>query len=73
MRSHASRQPAIATDPFTMTSRPPDNVLTEAERDAAALDALADLDSPQAAEWLDALTREFAADAAALDAGPLFP
>ncbi|WP_233808222.1 acyl-CoA dehydrogenase family protein [Paraburkholderia sp. HP33-1] len=56
-----------------MTSRPPDNALAEAERDAAALDALADLDSPQAAAWLDALTREFAAGAAALDAGPLFP
>ncbi|KXU85431.1 acyl-CoA dehydrogenase [Paraburkholderia monticola] len=56
-----------------MTSRPPDNALAETERDAAALDALADLDSPRAAAWLDALTREFAANSAALDAGPLFP
>jgi alkylation response protein AidB-like acyl-CoA dehydrogenase len=76
MTSHAAREPAIATDTFstfTMTSRLPDNALADTERDAAALDALADLDSPQAAAWLDALTREFAAGAAALDAGPLFP
>ncbi|MDH6146676.1 alkylation response protein AidB-like acyl-CoA dehydrogenase [Paraburkholderia sp. WSM4179] len=73
MTSQTSRQPASATYPLTMTSRPPDSALAEAERDAAALDALTDLDSPQAGAWLDALTREFAAGAAALDAGPLFP
>ncbi|WP_085485313.1 acyl-CoA dehydrogenase family protein [Paraburkholderia susongensis] len=56
-----------------MTSRHPDNALAEVERDADALDALADLDSPGATAWLDALTREFAAGAAALDAGPAFP
>ncbi|MGF6297013.1 alkylation response protein AidB-like acyl-CoA dehydrogenase [Paraburkholderia sp. WC7.3d] len=73
MTSRASAQPANPTDLCTMTSRPADSALAEAERDAAALDALADLDSPQAAAWLDALTREFAAGAPALDAGPLFP
>ncbi|MFT4063978.1 acyl-CoA dehydrogenase family protein [Paraburkholderia sp.] len=56
-----------------MTSRHPDHALAEVERDAAALEALADLDSPRAAAWLDALTHEFAAGAAALDAGPVFP
>ncbi|MDQ7976801.1 acyl-CoA dehydrogenase family protein [Paraburkholderia sp. SARCC-3016] len=43
------------------------------ERDANALDALADLDSPRAAAWLGELTSTFAASAAGLDAGPHFP
>lgn len=34
---------------------------------------LADLDSPNADRWLAALTEEFAATAAELDAGPIFP
>src|SRR5262249_8296598 len=41
--------------------------------DGDALEALADLDSPQADAWLAALTAEFSAGAAALDAGPSFP
>lgn len=56
-----------------MTSRHPDTALAEVERDAAALDALADLDSARTDAWLTALTEEFAAGAAALDAGPAFP
>ncbi|MCC8391502.1 acyl-CoA/acyl-ACP dehydrogenase [Paraburkholderia sp. MMS20-SJTR3] len=56
-----------------MTSRLPDTALAGTERDAAALDALADLDSPRAAAWLDALSRDFAAGAAALDADASFP
>lgn len=56
-----------------MTSRQPDSALADVERDAAALQALADLDSPQADAWLDALTADFAATAAELDAGPAFP
>lgn len=56
-----------------MTSRHPENTLIEAERDASALAALANLDSPQADAWLDALTADFAATAAELDAGPGFP
>ncbi|TKC92559.1 acyl-CoA dehydrogenase [Trinickia terrae] len=56
-----------------MTSRHPGNALLEVARDADALEALADLDSPRAAAWLASLTQEFAATAAALDAGPLFP
>lgn len=43
------------------------------EHDAAAQHALADLDSPQADAWLDALSAQFAATAAQLDAGPTFP
>jgi alkylation response protein AidB-like acyl-CoA dehydrogenase len=56
-----------------MTSRHPDPVLVDANRDAVALDALADLDSSHATAWLDTLTDDFAAGAAALDAGPGFP
>lgn len=56
-----------------MTSRLPDNSLADAERDATALAALANLDSPQADAWLDTLTADFAATAAELDAGPRFP
>ena len=56
-----------------MTGRHPDSALADVERDAAALEALADLDHPRADVWLAALTREFAASAAALDAGPIFP
>lgn len=56
-----------------MTSRQPDSALIEVERDADALEALANLDSPQADAWLAALTEEFGAGAAALDAGPRFP
>lgn len=56
-----------------MTSRHPVTTLDDVERDTAALHALADLDSPQATEWLNALTVEFAAGAAALDSGPEFP
>ncbi|MCC8402683.1 acyl-CoA/acyl-ACP dehydrogenase [Paraburkholderia sp. MMS20-SJTN17] len=56
-----------------MTSRHPEPALADVERDAVALDALADLDSPRADAWLDALTRDFADGAAALDAGPGFP
>jgi len=56
-----------------MTSRHPDTVLLELERDTYALEALADLDHPRADAWLAALTVEFAAGAAALDAGPEFP
>ncbi|MBV8626722.1 MAG: acyl-CoA/acyl-ACP dehydrogenase [Paraburkholderia sp.] len=56
-----------------MTSRHPDTALLEFERDADALEALADLDHPRADAWLAALTAEFAAGAAALDAGPEFP
>jgi len=56
-----------------MTSRHSDNTLADAARDATALAALADLDSPQADAWLDALTAEFAATAAELDAGAAFP
>ncbi|WP_114814358.1 acyl-CoA dehydrogenase family protein [Paraburkholderia kururiensis] len=56
-----------------MTSRLPDNSLADVERDATALAALANLDSPQADAWLDALTADFAATAAELDAGPTFP
>ncbi|MGF6743957.1 acyl-CoA dehydrogenase family protein [Paraburkholderia atlantica] len=56
-----------------MTSRQPEGALADVERDADALQALADLDSPQADAWLAALTAEFGAGAAALDAGPIFP
>jgi alkylation response protein AidB-like acyl-CoA dehydrogenase len=56
-----------------MTSRHPATAPDDVERDAAALHALAELDSPQANEWLNALTGEFAAGAAALDRGPEFP
>lgn len=56
-----------------MTRPPPDTALAEVERDADALAALADLDSATARAWLDRLTAEFAAGAAALDAGPDFP
>jgi alkylation response protein AidB-like acyl-CoA dehydrogenase len=56
-----------------MTSRHPEPALADVERDADALDALADLDSPRADAWLAALTNDFAAGAAALDAGPGFP
>ncbi|WP_321817675.1 MULTISPECIES: acyl-CoA dehydrogenase family protein [unclassified Paraburkholderia] len=66
-----------------MTHRPPDTVLGAAdraaqrqhdrERDADALQALADLDSPAAQAWLGALSEDFARGAAALDAGPHFP
>ncbi|CAG9217147.1 Acyl-CoA dehydrogenase domain protein [Paraburkholderia sabiae] len=56
-----------------MTSRHPDSALADVERDGDALEALADLDNPQADAWLAALTAEFSAGAAALDAGPSFP
>src|SRR5258705_5308852 len=56
-----------------MTSRHPDTALIEVEADASALDALQDLDSSRADEWLSALTADFAAGAAALDQGPHFP
>ncbi|WP_109479851.1 acyl-CoA dehydrogenase family protein [Paraburkholderia sp. C35] len=56
-----------------MTRRHPDTTLLETERDADALEALADLDSSRADAWLAVLTDEFAASAAALDAGPHFP
>lgn len=56
-----------------MTSRHPATSFDDVERDAVALHALADLDGPQADEWLNALTGEFAAGAAALDSGPEFP
>ena len=56
-----------------MTRRHPDTAFVDNERDADALDALADLDSPRADTWLAALTDDFAASAAALDAGPHFP
>ena len=56
-----------------MTRRHPDSALIDTERDADALEALADLDSPHADAWLAALTDDFAASAAALDAGPHFP
>jgi alkylation response protein AidB-like acyl-CoA dehydrogenase len=56
-----------------MTSRHPATAPDDVERDAAALHALAELDSPQANEWLNALTGDFAAGAAALDRGPEFP
>ncbi|AFT89834.1 acyl-CoA dehydrogenase family protein [Paraburkholderia phenoliruptrix] len=56
-----------------MNSRHPHPALTDIERDAVGLDALADLDSARADTWLDQLTRDFAAGAADLDAGPGFP
>lgn len=56
-----------------MTSRDPQTALASAERDVAALEALADLDSARADAWLQALTQAFAAGAATLDEGPLFP
>ncbi|QCP54225.1 acyl-CoA dehydrogenase [Trinickia violacea] len=56
-----------------MTRRHPDSALADVERDAVALEALADLDHPRADAWLAALTDEFSASAAALDAGPIFP
>ncbi|WP_322015427.1 acyl-CoA dehydrogenase family protein [Paraburkholderia sp. J12] len=56
-----------------MTRRPPDTALAEVERDPAALAALADLDADAAQTWLDALSAQFAAGAAELDAGPHFP
>ncbi|MEX3856401.1 acyl-CoA dehydrogenase family protein [Paraburkholderia sp. BR10923] len=56
-----------------MTRRQPEGALADVERDADALQALSDLDSPQADAWLAALTTEFGAGAAALDAGPIFP
>lgn len=56
-----------------MTIRHPDIPLVDTERDAEALAALEDLDSPRADAWLAALTDTFAAGAAALDAGPRFP
>jgi len=56
-----------------MTSRQPDSVLIDVDRDVDALEALANLDSPQADAWLATLTAGFSAGAAALDAGPLFP
>jgi alkylation response protein AidB-like acyl-CoA dehydrogenase len=56
-----------------MTRRHPDTAHIDTARDADALEALADLDSPRADAWLAALTDEFAVGAAALDAGPQFP
>ncbi|MBN3765598.1 acyl-CoA dehydrogenase family protein [Burkholderia sp. Ac-20365] len=56
-----------------MTRRHPDTAPVDAGHDTDALEALADLDSPRADAWLTALTNEFAAGAAALDAGPHFP
>ncbi len=56
-----------------MTRRHPDTALIDTARDADALEALADLDSPRADAWLAALTDDFAEGAAALDAGPHFP
>lgn len=60
-----------------MNSRLPDTVLPDIERsfepDHAARSALEDLDGDRAGQWLDALTKEFAAGAAALDQGPQFP
>jgi alkylation response protein AidB-like acyl-CoA dehydrogenase len=56
-----------------MTSRHPESALADVQRDADAIDALADLDSLRADEWLNALTHDFAEGAAALDAAPGFP
>ena len=56
-----------------MTSRPPQAALVDVERDADALLALADLDSPHAHAWLDALTTRFDSGAAALDDAAQFP
>lgn len=56
-----------------MTSRPPEAVFVDIERDADALRSLADLDSPSAHAWLAALTAAFDADAAALDEASQFP
>ncbi|MGF6724280.1 alkylation response protein AidB-like acyl-CoA dehydrogenase [Paraburkholderia sp. GAS41] len=56
-----------------MTSRPPDTAFDDLERDAVALHALAELDSPHADAWLKTLTDEFAAGAAALDSTSAFP
>jgi len=56
-----------------MIRRHPDEALADATRDPEALDALRELDSEAARRWLAALTDEFAAGAAELDAGPLFP
>ncbi|TDV19475.1 acyl-CoA dehydrogenase family protein [Paraburkholderia caballeronis] len=56
-----------------MTRRHPDHALDDVERDAEALAALRDLDSADAQRWLAALTTDFAAGAAELDAGPHFP
>ncbi len=56
-----------------MTIRHPSTVLSDVEADSAAHAALADLDSAEADAWLAALTGEFAAGAAELDRGALFP
>jgi alkylation response protein AidB-like acyl-CoA dehydrogenase len=52
-----------------MTIRHPPAAL----QDPIALDALADLDSTAADEWLAALTQDFAASAGALDRDAIFP
>ncbi len=52
-----------------MTVRHPPTAL----QDPIALDALADLDSAAADQWLAALTQDFAASAGALDRDAIFP
>ena len=52
-----------------MTVRHPPTAL----QDPIALDALADLDSTTADQWLAALTQDFAASAGALDRDAIFP
>ena len=56
-----------------MTIRHPDTALSDVRPDADAYAALADLDSAAASTWLAALTDIFAAGAAELDRGALFP
>lgn len=56
-----------------MTIRHPDTALSDVRPDVEALAALADLDSAAADTWLAALTDTFAAGAAELDRGALFP
>jgi alkylation response protein AidB-like acyl-CoA dehydrogenase len=56
-----------------MTNRPPDTALSDVERDLDALDALENLDSDRADQWLVELSAEFAAGAAALDQESNFP
>lgn len=56
-----------------MTHRHPDPALADVERDARALEALRDLDSTDAGNWLADLTSTFAAGAADLDRAAYFP
>ncbi|MFL9870708.1 acyl-CoA dehydrogenase family protein [Paraburkholderia megapolitana] len=56
-----------------MTIRHPDTALSDVRPDADAHAALADLDSAAADAWLAALSETFAAGAAELDRGALFP